>query len=83
MRWIVVGARIAGDAKELLLLNLHRYFGVYGANFQLKILPSSPQAGGHVQGSPNHDEEPYESRFLAVRVGFSVKESKGSSGIQG
>lgn len=32
------------DAKELLLLNLHRYFGVYGANFQLKILPSSPQA---------------------------------------
>ncbi|CAE7942259.1 unnamed protein product, partial [Symbiodinium necroappetens] len=32
------------DTEELLLLNLHRYFGLYGANLELKILPSSPQA---------------------------------------
>ncbi|CAE7248237.1 CYP20-3 [Symbiodinium sp. KB8] len=32
------------DTEELLLLNLHRYFGLYGANLELNILPSSPQA---------------------------------------
>ena len=51
----VAEALLAGDTEELLLLNLHRYFGLYGANLELKILPSSPQAGLMASLSPLSD----------------------------
>ena len=51
----VAEALLAGDTEELLLLNLHRYFGLYGANLELNILPSSPQAGRMASLSPLSD----------------------------